>query len=171
MMTKDIRPTSGKVLQALFNILGNVNGLAFLDLFAGTGRVSRFARDRGACPVVALELLTPRIKDIRSLFSHDPYFTALCMDVRRGLSFLRRKERRFNVVFVDPPYSAGWMSLMGEMLFPLEGGVIAPGGIAVVEHSIREEIFSGERYSIVDRREYGDTVLTFLSGSGRGEKE
>nr|HPK06238.1 RsmD family RNA methyltransferase [Aminivibrio sp.] len=44
---KEARPTSGKVLQALFNILGDIRGKAFLDLFSGTGRVAGFARRFG----------------------------------------------------------------------------------------------------------------------------
>ena len=44
---KEARPTSGKVLQALFNILGDIRGKAFLDLFSGTGRVARSARECG----------------------------------------------------------------------------------------------------------------------------
>ena len=53
---KDVRPTSGRVLLALFSVLGSSLGslenLAFLDLFAGTGRVGIEALKRGAAPVV-----------------------------------------------------------------------------------------------------------------------
>jgi 16S rRNA (guanine(966)-N(2))-methyltransferase RsmD len=165
---KAVRPTSGKVLLALFSILGDLNGKAFLDLFSGTGRVSRSARDRGASPVVSVEILPQRVKEIRSLFARNDGVTILTMDVRRAVSFLRRKGQFFDVIFADPPYAAGWSSVLGTIIFPSEGGILAAGGIAVVEHSTREEMAEGENWRIIDRREYGDTALTFLSSSGRG---
>ena len=168
---KEVRPTSGKVLQALFNILGDIRGAAFLDLFSGTGRVSRMARDRGACPVTAVEILPARVRQIRTLFPEDPDFLLLTMDVRRSLSYLKRKKRLFDIIFADPPYGEGWPPLLGEFLFPPEGGVIAPEGVVVVEHSSREDFPAGGNYSLADRREYGDTVLTFLRGREKGETE
>jgi 16S rRNA G966 N2-methylase RsmD len=170
-MTKEVRPTSGKVMGALFNILGNLDGRAFLDLFSGTGRVARSAVDRGAVPVVAVEIIPSRAREIRSLLPEEPACLVLSMDVRRALSFLRRKgyrpfpdePRGFDVIFADPPYGAGWPSILGGILFPQDGGLLNPGGIVVIEHSIREEAPAGERYMITDRREYGETVLTFLS--------
>ena len=165
---KEARPTSGKVLQALFNILGDIRGKAFLDLFSGTGRVARSARECGADPVVAVETLPRRVKDIRSLFPGDEGVTILSMDVRRAVGFLRRESLVFDVIFADPPYGAGWPSVLGPILFPPEGSLLAPGGVAVVEHSAKEEIPEGEGWRVIDRREYGDTVLTFLSSAGRG---
>ena len=55
MALKEMRPTSGKVLLALFNILGNIHGKSFLDLFSGSGRVAATARLKGASPVVLVE--------------------------------------------------------------------------------------------------------------------
>ena len=168
---KEVRPTSGKVLQALFSILGNLREAAFLDLFSGTGRVARMARDRGACTVAAVEILPARVRKIRALFPGDSDFLLLAMDIRRALNFLERKNRRFDIVFADPPSGEGWPPLLGELLFPREGGVLAPAGIAVVEHSSREELPAGGEYVLSDRREYGDTVLTFLRARKKGEEE
>ena len=168
---KEVRPTSGKVLQALFSILGDVRGAAFLDLFSGTGRVARMARDRGACPVAAVEILPARVRQIRPLFPGDPDFLLLAMDIRRSLAYLKRKKRLFDIIFADPPYGDGWPPLLGELLFPPEGGVLAPEGIAVVEHSSREDFPAGGNYILADRREYGDTVLTFLRAREKGEAE
>ena len=168
---KDVRPTSGKVLQALFNILGNIREASFLDLFSGSGRVARMARDRGACPVAAAEILPERVRKIRALFPEDSDFLLLSMDIRRALNFLARKGRRFDIIFADPPYGEKWPPVLGGLLFPREGGVLAPKGIAVVEHSSREEFPAGGEYVLFDRREYGDTVLTFLRAGEKGEEE
>lgn len=162
---KEVRPTSGKVLGALFSILGPLQGRSFLDLFSGTGRVAYRAAQQGASFVAAVEIVPVRARDIRSLFPAAPSFLLLAMDIRRALSFLERKGHRFEVIFADPPYGAGWPGILGELLFPKSGGILVPNGVAVIEHSLREPIPSGENYRIVDRREYGETVLSFLASA------
>lgn len=183
---KEVRPTSGKVLGALFSILGDLRGKSFLDLFSGTGRVALDAWKRGAKPVVAVELLPPRARDIRALLPDEPEAFVLAMDVRRAFSLLRRKAALFqigsggfDIIFADPPYGAGWPAILGEMLFPPEGGLLHSGGLVVIEHSVREEIVPGAGCRLFDRREYGETSLSFLApaalpGEGfeeRGEEE
>lgn len=165
---KDARPTSGKVLQALFNILGDIRECSFLDLFSGTGRVARFAGDRGASPVAAVEILGARAAAIKKLFRNDRDAIILSMDVRRGLSWLRKKGYVFDIIFADPPYSEGWPLIMGDILTHSGGSVLAQEGIIVIEHSIREEVKAGDELVITDRREYGETVLTFLTRASRG---
>lgn len=162
---KEVRPTSGKVMGALFSILGPLNGRAFLDLFSGTGRVAYRAAQQGACFVAAVEILPLRARDIRSLFPAAPSFLLLAMDIRRALSFLERKGHRFEIIFADPPYGAGWPAILGDLLFPRSGGILVPSGVVVIEHSIRETLPPGENYRIIDRREYGETVLSFLAPS------
>jgi 16S rRNA (guanine(966)-N(2))-methyltransferase RsmD len=164
---KEARPTSGKVLQALFNILGDIRGKAFLDLFSGTGRVAGFARERGADPVVAVETLARRAKDIKSLFQGDEGVTILAMDVRRAAGLLRRKNRAFDVIFADPPYGEGWPAVLVPILFPTEGSFSSRGSCGFGTFN-REKMPEGEGWKITDSREYGDTVLTFLSSAGRG---
>lgn len=160
---KDVRPTSGKVVQALFNILGDVTDRSFLDLFSGTGRVSRFALERGARPVVAVETIQSRVRAIRSQLAGHTEFHVLAMDVRRAVDWLHRKGHRFDVVFADPPYGVGWTNSIGELLFSCGRDIIAPGGIAVVEHLCSEAIPLSGGFVLSDRRQYGDTVLSFLS--------
>ncbi len=52
---KEMRPTTGKVTLALFNILGNIHGRSFLDLFSGSGQIALTAARKGAAPVVSVE--------------------------------------------------------------------------------------------------------------------
>ncbi|NLM70917.1 MAG: DNA methyltransferase [Synergistaceae bacterium] len=155
-------------MNALFNILGDMSGRSFLDLFSGTGRVAKKAADLGADCVVAVETLPARSREIRALFAGHPSFSLLSMDVRRALSFLRRKGRLFDVVFADPPYGAGWPAELPGLLFPESGGVLKDDGVAVIEHSARETIPEGTSYLVTDCRRYGDSALSFLtSASGR----
>ena len=169
---KDVRPTSGKVLQALFNILGPLGDSSFLDLFSGTGRVSMEAHRRGAAAVYAVESVRSRCQDIRRSFSGEKneYPRLLCMDVRRALNWLSRKKLVFDIVFADPPYHEGWPE---ELLVVMEGkkDLLKPGGVLIIEHSVREIPPDPERgFFLKDRRKYGDTLLSFyISGTESDE--
>jgi 16S rRNA (guanine(966)-N(2))-methyltransferase RsmD len=168
------RPTSGKVVAALFNILSSssLTGGNFLDLFAGSGAVAAEALKRGAESVVCVESDRARARAISARFetSAFPPGRALCIrsDVRRAVPGLAREEtgRKFGVVFADPPYCVGW----GKILPPLMAehwNLVAPGGAFVFERSSREtpvDIFAAR-----DDRIYGETVLSFYWRKEDGE--
>jgi 16S rRNA (guanine(966)-N(2))-methyltransferase RsmD len=159
------RPTSGKVIAALFNILSSssLTGGDFLDLFAGSGAVAAEALKRGA-RVVCVESDSIRAKTISARFeaSGFPPDRAVCVrsDVRRAIPRLAREEtgRKFGVVFADPPYCMGW----GKILPPLMAAhwrLVAPGGAFVFERSSRET--PADIFAARDDRIYGETVLSF----------
>lgn len=163
---KDVRPTSGKVLQALFSILGPVHGLAFLDLFAGTGRVAMKAWQSGASPVVAVEKLRSRCTEIPRHTRGTEAPMVLYMDIRRSLDWLSRKGYRFDVIFADPPYLCGWMDTLVPLLAE-KNDLLEPGGVIVIEHSSREPLPAGTEQSFsIDERKYGETQLAFLRPVG-----
>ncbi|MBN1334038.1 MAG: RsmD family RNA methyltransferase [Synergistales bacterium] len=160
---KDVRPTAGKVLQALFNILGPMAGRSFLDLFSGTGRVSLEAYKRGASSVYAIESVRSRCQNIRKTMAGETKedLHLLCMDVRRALTWLSRKKLVFDIVFADPPYHEGWP---GELLLLMEEKkeILRPGGELIIEHSVREMPPDTEEvFMLKDQRRYGDTILSF----------
>lgn len=162
---KDVRPTSSKVLQALFNILGSLQEVAFLDLFAGTGKVGAFAYERGARPVVEVELVRKRAEAIRKNFKKEidsDSYIVLSMDIRRALQWLQKKNHSFDIIFADPPYEEGWPNKILDLL--KEASVILrDNGLIIIEHSIREPIIiQGDDFIVTDSRTYGDTNLTFL---------
>ncbi len=169
---KEARPTSGKVLQALFNILGDIRGKAFLDLFSGTGRVAGFARERGADPVVAVETLARRAKDIKSLFQGDEGVTILAMDVRRAAGLLRRKNRAFDVIFADPPYGEGWPAVLGPILFPLKDPFSSRGSCGFGTFNKGEDARRGrmEDYRQPRIRRHGPDISLVCRERGRKMK-
>ena len=164
---KEARPTSGKVLLALFNILGNVRDLRFLDLFSGTGQVAKTALARGACAVVAVESERNRCVDIKKRIT-DERFSCLCLDVRRALPKLVKEGIPFNVIFADPPYHLDWGRHLPELLAQ-HVSLLAENGVFVFEHSLREPPSSEflEGFS-VEHRTYGETVLSFYRKGGDG---
>lgn len=161
---KEVRPTMEKTLQALFNILGSIQGSlegkAFLDLFSGTGRVASAARDRGAS-VVTVELLRNRAAAIRADLGGRDHL-ALCMDVRRALAWLEKRGHRFDVIFADPPYDLRWMAELPGLLGRYRE-ILKPRGLVVLESSRDEALdLDGSPWELVDRRRYGISALSFL---------
>ena len=100
-MPKKIRPTQDKVRKALFDILGDIEGLSFLELFAGSGAVGFEAVSRGALELALVEpdqdcLLAIR-KNIESLK------IKACglypQEAERALEALRKESRKFDIIF------------------------------------------------------------------------
>jgi 16S rRNA (guanine(966)-N(2))-methyltransferase RsmD len=161
---KEVRPTSGRVLLALFSILKGVENAAFLDLFAGTGRVGIEALRRGASSVVMVEVLKDRARALERAvageFAEAERAVVLSLELRRAVAWLLKRERLFDVVFADPPYNEGW----GKALLHTKGlaKLLRPEGIFVVEHASRETLDVPVPWIVADTRSYGETTLTFL---------
>jgi 16S rRNA (guanine(966)-N(2))-methyltransferase RsmD len=157
------------VLLALFSILGNIENVAFLDLFAGTGRVGVEALKRGASPVVMVEVLRDRTRDIERAIPKEHAGTenavVLALELRRAISWLIKREQLFDVVFADPPYGERW----GASLLHTKGleKVLKHEGVLVVEHASREPLDVPSLWAVRDVRSYGETMLTFLERNSK----
>ncbi|MBQ9897254.1 MAG: RsmD family RNA methyltransferase [Synergistaceae bacterium] len=158
---KDVRPTSGKVLQALFNILGDINNFKFLDLFAGTGRVGLEALERGAEFIAFVESVRDRADKIKSLkILNNLNSLILSLEVKRAITWLVKREYKFDVIFADPPYNLDW----GKNFLALNNldKLLTPESILVFERSKREDLILNLNYELISTRDYGETVLEFL---------
>jgi 16S rRNA (guanine966-N2)-methyltransferase len=104
-----LRPTPDRVRQTLFNWLGqDLHGLTCLDLFSGTGVMGFEALSRGAESVVMVEKATPAYKSLaenRKLLKAD----AAQLYNTDAMQFLAQNQQRFDIAFLDPPYSQGWL--------------------------------------------------------------
>ena len=163
---KDVRPTSGRVLSALFSILGDkIPGAKFLDVFAGTGHVGIEALKRGAASCVFIESVRSRAEDIKRLAGDS---LVLSLDVRRAVSWLIKRDMKFSIIFADPPYNSGWCDVLPALkdlcsLFDDEC-------VLVIEHSVREALtLNNNPYGleIISHRDYGETQLTFMKRHDR----
>ncbi|MBQ3377790.1 MAG: RsmD family RNA methyltransferase [Synergistaceae bacterium] len=158
---KDVRPTSGKVLQALFNILGDINNFKFLDLFAGTGRVGLEALERGAEFIAFVESVRDRADKIKSLkILNNLNSLILSLEVKRAITWLVKREYKFDVIFADPPYNLDW----GKNFLAINNldKLLTPESILVFERSKREDLILNLNYELISTRDYGETVLEFL---------
>lgn len=153
---KDVRPTTGKVKLALFNILGDIREKSFLDLFSGTGQIAKEALARGARPVVAVESDRSRAQEIKVSLKSS-VFTLYPFDVRRALAQMLKKQACFDAIYADPPYELGWGREL-PLLLQKHHLLIAPKGSIIIELSIREKAGEIEGFER-EERVYGQTVL------------
>ncbi|MDR1228876.1 MAG: 16S rRNA (guanine(966)-N(2))-methyltransferase RsmD [Azoarcus sp.] len=123
-----LRPTPDRVRETLFNWLGQrLDGLACLDLFAGSGILGFEAASRGAASVTLLDI-DPRA---HAALRRNAEALSAQVEIIRGdaLEFLAATPKRFDVVFIDPPYRQGWI----DRVAPLLDRTIRPDGCIYVE--------------------------------------
>jgi 16S rRNA (guanine966-N2)-methyltransferase len=158
---REVRPTSDRVREALFSVLGALEGRRVLDLFAGSGALAIEALSRGALEATLVDPSSAAIVAIRRNLAT----VELSAEVRRerALQFLARARsaaRQYDLVFLDPPYRhAGSLSLpLSKALDP----VLAPDATVVVESDRRGPLELD--LPLLDERRYGDTLIR-LHGS------
>jgi len=159
-----LRPTSGRVREALFDILGgDIAGARFLDLFAGTGAVGIEALSRKAALCIFVEKDRAAAAIVRrNLLSggFGPRGGVIVGSLPAALARLPRGES-FDLVFVDPPYG----SPQGEETLQALGrsGCLAPACRVILEHrkSWEPPARSG-CLGLRRRARYGDTTLSFF---------
>lgn len=163
----DVRPTSDRVKESLFNILSlKLYGARVLDLFSGSGALGIEALSRGAKEVVFNDVS----KDSLAILKKN--LTALKITVNGDeaklfnsdyLVCLERVQGQFDLVLIDPPYRFDF----GEKALQTiaKKGLLSENGIAVYERDrpFEDEVDGLEKY---DERKYGKTYLTFFK---RGE--
>jgi len=151
------RPTSDRVREALFSILGaRVPGARVLDLFAGSGALGIEALSRGASSAVFVDDAASAIKAIRANLEA----LAITADVRRAdaLRFLGAASgdgAQYDLVFLDPPYRLA--DTLADRLSEAIPAVLAPGAVAVAESDRRAPLALD--LPLLDERRYGDTLI------------
>lgn len=152
-----LRPTPDRVRETLFNWLGQrLDGLACVDLFAGSGALGFEALSRGARRVVMLECDRTVAKALRDSARE---LEAENLEVIEGeaLAYLRRGGEAFDLAFVDPPYVSGLASrAVGELPARLNPGArvyvesAAPLGIEPPFSVLREDRAGAVRYVLLE---------------------
>ncbi len=170
LRSQAIRPTSDRVKESIFNILGEeIDGKHVLDLFAGTGNLGIEALSRGATRTVFVEKEKLAVDLIKKNLSHcgfDDGFHIITGEVERAIRHLHRKGEVFDLIFMDPPYRRG---LVQKTLGILQAHPLHhEGSILVIEHDRRETLSeSTEGWTLARKRQFGDTVVSFIAPSGK----
>ena len=159
-----IRPTSEKVREALFDILGiSVEEAYFLDLFAGTGAVGIEALSRGAKEVIFIEKEQKCIKNIKdNLEKTKNSQNALVykIDFLSGLKLLDKKNCQLDHIFLDPPYNRGLINI--SLLEISNLPILRRNGLVIAQHYKKEKVMENiNNLKLFNQRIYGECYLSF----------
>lgn len=174
----DIRPTSDRVREAIFNILGPwIRGTRVLDLYAGTGALGLESLSRGARNVVFMDAALSSCKIIQKnidLCKTAEKTTLIHHDIVGHPFSQVLREAPFDLIFMDPPYGKGYVeTTLGKSGFI---DLLAPKGIIIVEQSFKESLADPlNGLDIYRQKKYSKTFVSFLKksvidkGSGNNE--
>lgn len=166
-LSQDIRPSSDRLRESLFNILAHsyedvCEDGRVLDLFAGTGALAIEALSRGARLAALVDMSIEARGIIRANLD------ALSLG---GVAKLLKRDatklgavtnyQPFTLVFCDPPYNKGLAEM--ALLSALKGGWLAKDALIIVEESSKAGFAVPEGFTLLETRAMGDTLLYFMS--------
>ncbi len=159
---KAVRPTTGRVREAVFNILGPlVGGASILELFAGTGAFGFEALSRGAASAVFVDKdkkVAALITQTARMLGLKDRVSILAMDASRAVDKLAQAGEKFSIIYLDPPYATEWIAKV--MNHPGLIALLAADGVLVVEKGIRTP--ESPLPDLLHKRlarQYGDTLV------------
>lgn len=160
---KGTRPTMDKVREALYGRLGDwVEGKIVLDLFAGTGSVALEGISRGMATAVLVDGSAAAIDVIKKnvvALKEDERCMILRMEATQALRYLKKKEKKFDLIYLDPPY--GKVDLSKILGLIDEYGLLSHDGIVVVETLDEEELPLSD-FTLEKKMSYGVSALHYL---------
>ena len=159
-----VRPTSEKVREALFDILGtSVKETCFLDLFAGTGAAGIEALSRGAKNVIFIEKEPKCIKIIKENLEktgNSQNAIVYKIDFLSGLKLLAKKNYLLDYIFLDPPYNKGFVNI--SLLEIAKLSILRKNGLVIAQHYKKEKVMENlNNLRLFNQRRYGECYLSF----------
>jgi len=165
----ELRPTSDRTREAVFNILAHgkaaidLDGITVLDLFCGTGAMGLESMSRGAAKGIFIDISAGSLKLARE--------NAAAMGVWRDCLMVsldgahlppppRAAKAPVDLAFLDPPY--GSELVLPALLGLATRGWLKPGALVVVEVSAKEELTPPVGFALLDERTYGAAKVYFL---------
>ncbi len=165
---KEVRPTTDKVRQAMFNILVHeIPDARTLDLFAGSGALGIEALSRGAKSAVFIEKHRQPLQSLHSNLSNIPLEPRVIeADWQAGIKTLALENQQFDLIFADPPYGLLSGDTIVEALIgdtstnrALDSTLLAPEGILIIESSASDEAVT--KMKLLKERIFDTTKISF----------
>lgn len=160
------RPTLDRVKEALFNIIQfDIIDKNILDLFSGSGAIGIEAISRGAKSVTfcdnsidAIKVIKANIQNTRSTEQS----TVLHKDYLLALKYLADQGKKFDIVYLDPPYKTDFANKAIDQIIDLN--LLSKEGIIILETDDvkKEEEIVNKGIEIFDKRKYGRAILIFI---------
>lgn len=181
--SKEIRPTSDRSREALFNIIGQkIVGARVLDLYSGTGAFGLEALSRGAKDVVFVDLHQKAIELTRrnlEMCMPSIDFTEAVIprivkyDLRRGIPVLpvsdTTQQTQFDFIFLDPPYGRG---LAEKTLQDIDTSQLCTENALIIAEEVSTAVLPDSfptQLTLSDQRRYGVTKFWFYTTQNRGK--
>ena len=161
----DTRPTADRVKASLFNMLNpDLYGCAFLDLFSGSGAIGIEALSRGAQRAVLVDAsmeCAGIIKQNLEVTRLGENAEIINEDVYAAIERLGRRGDKFDIIFMDPPYAAGYYVPVMEAI--KKADILAAEGYIVAESAKGVDFTAAEGFKIFKERKCGPAVMNFLN--------
>lgn len=158
-----VRPTTTRIKETLFNVLqGYSQDAVALDLFAGSGALGIECISRGAKEVVFVDNNKDSIELVRkNLQGIDGNFKVVNSDFSGVLRNAYVTGKKFDMIFVDPPYASGLGELALGLIFDLD--LLADGGVVVFEHGAEKTYEVSDKRYKQRTKKMGTVVAEFIS--------
>lgn len=156
------RPIMDRVKESLFNILGDVREMRWLDLYAGTGQVGIEALSRGASEVVFIDNARAAVQTIRDNLVHTRLQDGAVVAQKDALAYLDDTTEPFDVIYIAPPQYLGmWIDALRRVDANPER-YLNTSGLAIIQIDPREyQDLNLSTLTLNDQRRYGNTLLCF----------
>ncbi len=165
---KDIRPTTEKVKESVFNIIQfDIQGKVFLDLFGGSGQIGIEAASRGASEVIIVDNNKSSLDVIkRNMCKLKNRFNVRLVD-SDAVEFLKYSPQKADIVFLDPPYNSGLLEVLPGYI----NHAVNQGGIIITESSTEKNHgLSFGRFTHKKNYRYGSIQINmYTDRSGNSE--
>ena len=154
----EIRPTSDRARESLFNILNaSVRDCSFLDLCSGTGAVGIEAYSRGAGKVTFVDVRRESMNLTKRNANSVGLQGEFC--VCSAVAFLTTTTSTYDIIFFDPPYA--FDGLLDVLRVVKERKLLNDGGVFIYERTAQNESVTAQGFTLYDSRKYGIAVFDF----------
>ena len=154
----DIRPTTDRVKESIFNLIqGYIPDSDCLDLFGGSGALSFEALSRGAVSCVCVDKSDASIAVIKKN-ADSLKFPNLEIVREDAMSYVKRTDKKFSVIFLDPPYNKGFIAPIISAI--CENDLLTENGIILLESDFSDEHSEFLNLNIIKQKKYGRTFVT-----------
>ncbi len=169
------RPTAERVKEAVFSMLQmDIEGREILDLFSGSGQMALEALSRGASHAVMIDRSPLAVKVITENAEKTKLLSQCTIKKEDYLDYIRRnKGKKFDIVFLDPPYLSGYYNIALKAL--LDNEMLKPSTLIVCE-SGEQDIYGDNKelsllFNIIKQSRYGKICISIISPNILNEAE
>lgn len=167
------RPTTDRIKESLFNIIAaDLYDSVFLDLFSGSGAIGIEALSRGARKAVMVDSDFKSIKVIKANLKAarvENRAEVLTCDVSSAISNIGKRNDKFDIIFMDPPYNRDFIKNTLEYI--VKADILSDEGYIIAEQSQEDDVPDVKGLNVFRVKDYKVTKMTFLEKENRNTGE